>query len=94
MVFASYTFESVTLGHIRGHGCRDLLVYCCDTICNHGVTLTNPDDTPGRSLGARMASTKCGRLGAEVRPDWSPHTSQLFVAGQPQGQGPGKDAGR
>jgi hypothetical protein len=22
------TFEPVTLGHIRGHGCRDLLVYC------------------------------------------------------------------
>jgi hypothetical protein len=22
------TFEPVTLGHIRGHGCRDLLAYC------------------------------------------------------------------
>jgi hypothetical protein len=22
------TFEPVTMGHIRGHGCRDLLVYC------------------------------------------------------------------
>jgi len=21
------TFEPVTMGHIRGHGCRDLLVY-------------------------------------------------------------------
>jgi hypothetical protein len=21
-------FESVTLGHIRSHGCRDLLIYC------------------------------------------------------------------
>jgi hypothetical protein len=22
------TFPPVTMGHIRGHGCRDLLVYC------------------------------------------------------------------
>ena len=21
-------FEPVTMGHIRGHGCRDLLIYC------------------------------------------------------------------
>jgi hypothetical protein len=80
------TSESVTLGHIRGHGCRDVLVYCCDPICNHGVTLNVdhlPDDTPVRSLGARMACSKCGRGGAEVRPDWSPHSNRSFVARRP-----------
>jgi hypothetical protein len=22
------TFEPVTMGHLRSHGCRDLLIYC------------------------------------------------------------------
>jgi hypothetical protein len=72
------TLAPVTLGHIRGHGCRDLLIYCHDTICNHSVRLNAdhlPDDMPVRSLCPRMTCTKCGRKGAEVRPDWSPHTS-------------------
>jgi hypothetical protein len=28
-----------------------------------------------RSLRPRMVCTRCGLIGAEVRPDWSPHTS-------------------
>ena len=32
-------FESVTLGHIRSHGCRDLLVYCGAMDCNHGSVM-------------------------------------------------------
>ena len=42
------TFEPVTMGHIRGHGCRDLLVYCGSPWCNHSAKLTLdwlPDDT-------------------------------------------------
>jgi hypothetical protein len=72
--------ESVTLGHIRRHGCRDVLVYCRDIVCNHSVTTNTDhlgDDTPMRSLGARTACSKCGRRGAEVRPDWSPHTGHM-----------------
>jgi hypothetical protein len=26
------TFPPVTMGHIRGHGCRDLLVYCSSAV--------------------------------------------------------------
>src|SRR6266851_1550038 len=62
------TFEPVTLGHIRGHGCRDLLVYCGSINCSHGATLNAdhmPDDTPIRPLGARMVCTRCGMIGAE-----------------------------
>ena len=33
------TFEPVTLGQIRGHGCRDLLVYCRSINCSHSATL-------------------------------------------------------
>jgi hypothetical protein len=34
-------FELVTMGHIRGHGCRDLLVYCSSAWCNHSAKLND-----------------------------------------------------
>jgi hypothetical protein len=58
--------EPVTLRHIRGHGCRDLLVYCGSINCNHSVTMNAdhmPDDTPIRPLGSRMVCTRCGHVG-------------------------------
>jgi hypothetical protein len=64
------TFEPVTLGHIRSHGCRDLLVYCGSMNCNHGVTVNAdhmPDDTAIRPLGSgRGARSK--RRGREKVP--------------------------
>jgi hypothetical protein len=72
------TFEPVTLGHIRDHGCRDLLVYCNSISCDHSVTMNAdhlPDETPIRPLGARMVCMRCRHRGADVRPDWSPHTN-------------------
>ena len=33
------TFEPVTMGHIRSHGCRDLLVYCISERCHHSATI-------------------------------------------------------
>jgi hypothetical protein len=33
------TFAPVTLGHIRSHGCRGLLVYCISGRCHHSATL-------------------------------------------------------
>ena len=80
-------FESVTLGHIRSHGCRDLLVYCGATDCNHGTVINAdhlPDDLPIRSLGPRMVCARCGHRGADVRPDWRPMTNKrhcLTIAG-------------
>jgi hypothetical protein len=76
------TFEPVTLGHIRSHGCRDLLVYCGSINCNHSTTMNAdhmPDDTPIRALGSRMVCTKCGHVGADVRPDWSRHVNKRHV---------------
>jgi hypothetical protein len=49
-------FESVTLGHVRRNGCRDLLVYCGAIDCNHGSVMNTdhlPDDLLIRSLGPR-----------------------------------------
>jgi hypothetical protein len=69
----SETFEPVTMGHIRSHGCRDLLVYCDSGRCHHSALMNAdwlPDVTPLRSLCSRMVCTKCGMIGADVRPDW------------------------
>jgi hypothetical protein len=71
------TFEPVTMGHMRGHGCPDLPVYCASPWCNHSATLNAdwlPDDAVLRALCPRMVCTKCGLIGADVRPDWTPHT--------------------
>jgi hypothetical protein len=43
------TFAPVTLGHIRSHGCRDLLVYCSSGRCHHSATL-NGDWLPDESM--------------------------------------------
>ena len=72
-------FPPVTLGHIRGHGCRDFLVYCESVWSNHRAVMNAdwlPDETPVRSLCSRMVCTRGGMIGADVRPDWSPHTNQ------------------
>ena len=76
------TFAPVTLGHIRSHGCRDLLVYCDSGHCHHSATMNAdwlPDRTPVRSLWPRMVCTVCGYVGADVRPDWSPHVNKPHV---------------
>ena len=73
------TFEPVTLGQIRAHGCRDILIYCGSIWCNHSATLNAdwlPDDIAVRSLSPRMVCTRCGLVGADVRPDWSAHTNR------------------
>jgi hypothetical protein len=72
------TFPPVTLGHIRGHGCRNLLVYCGNMNCNHGATMNAnymPDDLPIGSLCPRMVCTAA----VTVRPDWSPHINKRHV---------------
>ena len=77
------TFEPVTLGHIRAHGCRDLLIYCESGHCHHRARMNAdwlPDATPVRSLCPRMVCTCCGLIGADVRPDWTPHTEHRPIS--------------
>jgi hypothetical protein len=74
---AQRTSEPATMGHVRSHGCRDLRVYCTSGWCHHSPKLNAdflPDDTMLLALEARMVCTACGLIGADVRPDWSPHT--------------------
>ena len=49
-------FEPVTLSHIHGHGCRDILIYCGSINCSHSATMNAdhwPDDTVVRTLGPK-----------------------------------------
>jgi hypothetical protein len=81
-IHESSRLASVTLGHIRSHGCRDLLIYCGCIDCSHSAVMNADhlsDDTPTRPLGARMVCTHCGHMGADVRPDWGPHVNKRHV---------------
>jgi hypothetical protein len=78
------TFPPVTMGHIRGHGCRELLVSCVSPWCNHSAQLAAdwlPDDAAVRALCPRMVCTACGLIGADVRPDWTPMTGAGGMGG-------------
>jgi len=65
LVRRNETFPPVTIGHIRGHGCRDLLIYCGSINCNHSATMNGDwlaEDVHVRSLCQRMVCTKCGMI--------------------------------
>jgi hypothetical protein len=40
-----------------------------------------PDDTPLLALDSRMVCTRCGLIGADVRPDWTPMTGTRGMGG-------------
>src|SRR5262245_28164398 len=73
---------SITLGHMRGHRCRDLLVYCTSPWCNHSAKLTLDwlgDDTALRSRSAhglyRVRTDRCRRAAGLDADDQSPRRS-------------------
>jgi hypothetical protein len=71
---APYRGPPVTLGHIRSHGVRRLLIYCSTGHCHHSAVVDVdrwPDDTVLLDLDRRAVCTKCGMIGADVRPNWS-----------------------
>ena len=63
--------EPMDLANMRENGVRSLAVQCHQ--CRHEVTM-NVDHLPGDltvpSFGPRMVCTKCGTIGADVRPNW------------------------
>jgi hypothetical protein len=70
-----YRGPPVTLGHIRSHGVRRLLISCSEGLyCHHSATVDAdrwPDDTALNDLCPKAVCTKCGMIGADVRPNWS-----------------------
>lgn len=72
------------MGHIRGHGCRDLLVYCSSPRCNHDAQLNGdrlPDETVLLDLDPRMVCAACGLIGADMRRDCTPMTGSGCMGG-------------
>jgi hypothetical protein len=70
-----YRGPPTTLGDIRSHGVRHLLIYCTEGLyCHHRTVIEAdrwPDDTVLLDLDRRAVCTKCGIIGADVRPNWS-----------------------
>jgi hypothetical protein len=66
-----YSIEPMDLTNMRQNGVRSLLVMCYG--CRYEVIL-NVDQYPGdllvREFRPRMVCTKCGMVGADVRPNW------------------------
>jgi hypothetical protein len=57
------TFEPVTLGQLRGQGCRDLLIYCNSNWGNHSAKLNPdwlPDDTVLLTLELKWSAPSAG----------------------------------
>jgi hypothetical protein len=69
-----YRGPPVTLGHIRSHGVRRLLVYCTEGLwCYHSAIIEAdrwPDDTVLLDLGRKLVCTRCGIIGGQARPNW------------------------
>jgi hypothetical protein len=68
------------LRNMRAQGVRSLSVTC--ELCHHAAVLSVeawPDDVPVPSFGSRMVCTRCGIVGADVRPNWQerPKTESL-----------------
>jgi hypothetical protein len=79
-----YRGPPVTLGHIRSHGVRRLLIYCSTGLCHHSAIVDAdrwPDETVLLDLDRRAVCTKCGMIGAAVRPNWSERPSSESLTG-------------
>jgi hypothetical protein len=68
---SKYKIEPMDLANIRQNGVRSLEAACFG--CRHEV-IVNVDKYPGdllvKGFGPRMGCTKCGMVGADVRPNW------------------------
>jgi hypothetical protein len=71
----AYQGPPVTLGHMGSHRCRRPLIYCSGGLyCHHSATVDAdrwPDETAVRDLCSKAVCTRCGMIGADVRPDWT-----------------------
>jgi len=67
----SDSIEPMDLGDMRENGVRSLAVQCRQ---GRNAKIMNVDHLAGdlkvKSFEPRMACTKCGTIGADVRPNW------------------------
>jgi hypothetical protein len=83
-----YQGPPVTLGHIRSHGVRHLLIYCSEGLyCHHSAVVDAdrwPDEIVLLDLDAKAVCTKCGIIGADVRPNWRERSERASLTGVQQ----------
>jgi hypothetical protein len=63
----------ITFGEMRASGVRGVVVYCGDYKCSHSVTINAdkwPDDVRLSDIEGQFTCTRCGKRGADVRPDF------------------------
>ena len=64
----------ITFAEMREAGVRGLLIYCADYRCSHSLAISDdawPDDLRLSDLEPRFICQRCGKRGADVRPDFS-----------------------
>jgi len=66
----------VALANMRSFGVRTMRVYCANAPrCWHSATIDAdrwPDETALHEIEPRFVCTRCGAIGAELRPNWPP----------------------
>jgi hypothetical protein len=65
--------QKMTFGEMREIGVRGVVVHCADYKCSHSVKLSAErwaDDVRLSDIEGQFTCTKCGKRGAEVRPDF------------------------
>jgi hypothetical protein len=66
--------KKITIADIWIHGQKSVLVYCSNAPRCHHFSKVSIDKWPNNlslsDLELRFVCTCCGRIGAEVRPDW------------------------
>ena len=71
----------MTLGNMRANGVHTLGVRCMAFACHHETTLqvnAYGDDIPVPAFGSRMVCTRCGAIGADVRPNWHERAQTIW----------------
>jgi len=79
-----YSSEPMTLANMRQNGVRRLLVYCNGLRCWHSATVDADflaGDVVLKSLEPRMVCSRCGLIGADVRPNWSDQPNHETMVG-------------
>jgi hypothetical protein len=74
--------EPMTLANMRENGVRSLAVYCWQ--CPHQVIIDADqwsNHVPVPTFGPRMVCTKCGTIGADVRPNWKEQAPRETLTG-------------
>jgi hypothetical protein len=75
--------EPMTLGNMRANGVRSLDVCCW--VCHHRAIMSAdpwPDHVAVPTFGPRMVCTKCGIIGADVRPNWQEQPPRESLTGR------------